>query len=1689
MSGGVLQLVATGREDNVISDDPQITLFHSIFRRHVNFAKCQETLSFNTGLTFGKNATCVLRKNADYINRLTIAIDLPAIKLEYIPLTNQQLAILLAEYGITWTYLDGTALDVITYGQFLEVVGEITYINGIKTRLTNGMINDQVDNITRQLQKDDLFIQIINTVTQRYLDMNNTNVTDYIDDLMLELLHANRSLFINDTDYIDHSDYYNQYLYLNDYRKDLALLTPRGVVWLNVPRNIISFYDPIFGLPTAPSGNDRYVSSSNSRGWTTNIIYKFLDSRWNATIPNIYEGIFMDNGLSNMSAEMLYNMTGLRKVSKGFFSSLPTLPINPQIGDVYIYNGIGLQANNIFKWNGISWDVIVPILGNAYYIIGNGINQPASPSYYQTFVYYNGSTWITYVLEVQLLYDVDQWRKSIYEIYDPTTGLPTVSTPDSLGTIYLSSSTTNGWITNYLYVWDGWEWLEKAPIKNMSIYVENGDIHSENILKFDGFDWKTVSIPLPLFDYDAFRQRVYYELRDILFTDSNVKLLYGVENFNTIVIPNTSVLSTRTFFDNAIANEIEIIDTNSAVYKQVYNTFFDTSMTGNQDHVISVQTSLKTAMRDCIENIITVDINMQTVLYQRLQYVAVTSEQPVYYQFIYYQKYSYNAPDYTRDGNVFNVPRSMYTFPTAGSYKLWDYFGGYIWDIDIPPTAPDYVTYVKAQLLTLIGEQGGSQGTMYAISQDTRISSMYDEFFANTTTPYTTVLDTIKYTYPTDRTIYNLGNCMNILSTQVKGNLYLDIMRMWVGLEVTVSATKAVYWKSILDVATPIVNGLIPTVNTESFAESTICDTSSGLPSLMLDNERMTVFVFQKYTSYTVIDLTGNTTLQIPNQNPIEYLVLSFTESIKSTIISQNQIGGDNAMTTDELLLLLQHIDNLASAYLDTGLQSYSIFQENNTNITQATVPELFYPSIDFSYHLPYDGITSITCYLLNNMRNAFNTFYQNVTDQAIYDNIGNPLMTINEQFITSSNFYDDGNQMYLTGETLIQSLIDAYSHDLQQYDAYGNILRIKNLFIEPQKYKYTYPIETYVEIHKAIYNNQSIYINSTTTYSTVYTNVLTQLNTNMQPLLEFYNITNGIYMSPMDVLMESLDQRLSDLRINPYSSVDDINRNQWYDDFIIHTFIESAILDHETDFSPESVGLIKYFVNSINSLTNPFDPTMTLREWYDGIDRDKIASEITKMFNLFGLPYYSNNASNSNAITPQNLYNDMGNINNDYNGFATIKDFIQYMMDHIIKLSVLGNIVPLFKKTIQATSDELINFYSTEKSNYIDLLNKINPYTQTFPYRVRGLAPTPIKYSTLEDIIRNVYNKEPVNFAWIKELGHYLIDTIEFLIDDEVIDRYSGEYMHILASLESTASRIMGYAKMIGHVPELYTYNNTPKPSYRIFVPIAFTPCKFVEASLPLLCLQHSQVSIRVKFKQLTDVAYWAPLTHFIKQPKLKCSMIADYIFLDHEERMRIAPLKHEILMEQIQYNGDVMVNLSTEVDKIIRLCFTGMSKELFIVCQMDEYVNGTLPNGEKQWNNYQVSVPKNYLMSDGSYITETLVVDPIESMEIRFNGRQREALKDSIYYACAQKCEHHGANLYNGVHVYSFALYPENLQPSGAANAGKIGYIELYIKFNHEVIALVGKSKKTMRIGVYNKSENMLRIMSGLGGLAFYN
>jgi hypothetical protein len=181
------------------------------------------------------------------------------------------------------------------------------------------------------------------------------------------------------------------------------------------------------------------------------------------------------------------------------------------------------------------------------------------------------------------------------------------------------------------------------------------------------------------------------------------------------------------------------------------------------------------------------------------------------------------------------------------------------------------------------------------------------------------------------------------------------------------------------------------------------------------------------------------------------------------------------------------------------------------------------------------------------------------------------------------------------------------------------------------------------------------------------------------------------------------------------------------------------------------------------------------------------------------------------------------------------------------------------------------------------------------------------------------------------------------------------------------------------------------------------------------------------------------------------------DYIYLDTEERRLYANLKHEYLIEQMQYSQQFILDRNYVMTE---LHFNHPVKELFWTYQ--------LPGNRRTFDYW-----------DGSGN------DLLNLFSIQFNGTNRLVDKDPGYLRLVQPYFHHSGGLLQnksteegGYYTYSFALKPEQYQPTGTSNFSRIDNVVLH----HTV-------KEPCLLDVYATNYNVLRITSGMAGVAYSN
>jgi len=109
----------------------------------------------------------------------------------------------------------------------------------------------------------------------------------------------------------------------------------------------------------------------------------------------------------------------------------------------------------------------------------------------------------------------------------------------------------------------------------------------------------------------------------------------------------------------------------------------------------------------------------------------------------------------------------------------------------------------------------------------------------------------------------------------------------------------------------------------------------------------------------------------------------------------------------------------------------------------------------------------------------------------------------------------------------------------------------------------------------------------------------------------------------------------------------------------------------------------------------------------------------------------------------------------------------------------------------------------------------------------------------------------------------------------------------------------------------------------------------------------------------------------------------------------------------------------------------------------------------------------------------------NPVASAKIQLNGHDRFSERDGRYFNLVQPYQHHTNCPPVGINVYSFGLKPEEHQPSGTCNMSRIDNATLQLTLTSRAVA----SARSCQVRVYATNYNVLRIMSGMGGLAYSN
>jgi len=130
-------------------------------------------------------------------------------------------------------------------------------------------------------------------------------------------------------------------------------------------------------------------------------------------------------------------------------------------------------------------------------------------------------------------------------------------------------------------------------------------------------------------------------------------------------------------------------------------------------------------------------------------------------------------------------------------------------------------------------------------------------------------------------------------------------------------------------------------------------------------------------------------------------------------------------------------------------------------------------------------------------------------------------------------------------------------------------------------------------------------------------------------------------------------------------------------------------------------------------------------------------------------------------------------------------------------------------------------------------------------------------------------------------------------------------------------------------------------------------------------------------------------------------------------------------------------------------------------------------------------VSDAGTFVLSETSLDMHCWGQNPVVVAKLQLNGQDRFSEREGSYFSWVQPYQAHTRSPDEGINVYSFALRPEEHQPSGTCNFSRIDNATLQLVLSNATV----EGTKTAKVRVYATNYNVLRIMSGMGGLAYSN
>lgn len=418
---------------------------------------------------------------------------------------------------------------------------------------------------------------------------------------------------------------------------------------------------------------------------------------------------------------------------------------------------------------------------------------------------------------------------------------------------------------------------------------------------------------------------------------------------------------------------------------------------------------------------------------------------------------------------------------------------------------------------------------------------------------------------------------------------------------------------------------------------------------------------------------------------------------------------------------------------------------------------------------------------------------------------------------------------------------------------------------------------------------------------------------------------------------------------------------------------------------------------------------------------------------------------------------------------------------------------------------------------------------TTSYAYVLDSLASAGSDYMPDPELQAGLTNPLGGFYAhWVNAVGFALLKAVRLVVGGHVIDTLYGDYLYMYEELSGKAGKRL--QDMIGKFEtreQLIAYSRRPQ---RLYVPLPFWYSQVAGNALSLVSLAFHGVQLCVDFQSLEKliivsnqdmVVYKAAADgsstgREVADTDLQACIQTEYVYLDVSERNRFAEGLFDQLIHTVQCHQATVSTATASLNllfnhPVMELIFAARLKANSTANKHFDYSRVGPLQGSGKYSGSDSSFPTavalqpqtegtfdviveaeqtstdtqpNLVADNGMYNLGDVVTvnaDPIIEMGLRVNNLQRFAPMEGKYFRQVQPYQHH-TNIPKGfIYCYSFALHPEEPNPSGALNWSRLDSVVMDLTFHADIVG------HEITVMVFARNWNVFSYVDGIGGSKF--